>query len=195
MDDDYYFFAENSSLRLWFLRGGRKVEGIHEINQSRHEHGEFHHLYEELRRDSMKCYEYFRMDIKTFDYLLSKVQRRLLKRGPNCILNPILPVERLAVTLRYLATGASFKSLAFTFRMGTSTVSKIVDETAGAIWDVLQPIHIQVPNETMFKDISHQFFDKWNFPLCLGAIDGKHIRVKCPPNSGTIFYNYKHFFP
>ena len=78
--------------------------------------------------------------------------------------------------------------------MGTSTVSKIVDETAGTIWDVLQPIHMQVPTETMFKDISQQFFDKWNFPLCLGAIDGKHIRVKCPPNSGTMFYNYKHFF-
>ena len=34
----------------------------------------------------------------------------------------------------------------------------------------------------------------WGFPLCLGAIDGKHLIVQCPPNSGGAFYNYKDTF-
>lgn len=54
---------------------------------------------------------------------------------------------------------------------------------------------LQVPStEDEWKEVSREFFSKWNFPHCIGAMDGKHVGIKCPANSGSNFYNYKNFF-
>lgn len=45
-----------------------------------------------------------------------------------------------------------------------------------------------------WKQIANDFHTKWNFPHCLGALDGKHVLIQSPMNSGTEFYNYKHTF-
>lgn len=52
------------------------------------------------------------------------------------------------------------------------------------------------PSEQRWNEISSDFLKKWNFPNCLDAIDGKHayIALKCPPNSGSEFYNYKNVY-
>lgn len=53
---------------------------------------------------------------------------------------------------------------------------------------------LQVPNsQDEWKQITQDFEQKWNFPHCLGAVDGKHVQIIPPPGSGSYFYNYKGF--
>lgn len=53
---------------------------------------------------------------------------------------------------------------------------------------------MSTPTVADFENISQGFYDNWNFPNCIGSLDGKHIRIKCPKNSGSMFFNYKQYF-
>ena len=105
-----------------------------------------------------------------------------------------IPAEiRLAITLRYLASGETQQSLSWSYRVGRITVSKMIHETCKAIWEVLSPLYLKNPSsEQEWKEISKNFEDIWNFPHAIGSIDGKHIAIECPKNYK--YYNYKGFF-
>lgn len=90
-----------------------------------------------------------------------------------------------------MATGNSFRSIAFNYRMGFSTVREIVIEVCDAIWTRLGPIVMPQPTEIFWKGVAERYNTLWNFPNCIGAIDGKHINIQCPINAGSTFYNYK----
>jgi len=93
-----------------------------------------------------------------------------------------------------LATGSNFSTLHFEFLIGISTIPNIVRETCEIIWNILQPIEMAEPTTDDWLDIAAGYFEKAQFPNCVGAVDGKHIRLECPKNSGTFYYNYKQYF-
>ncbi|XP_064292695.1 uncharacterized protein LOC135309930, partial [Plodia interpunctella] len=95
---------------------------------------------------------------------------------------------------RYLATGCTFAELHYTFRIGASTIAEFVREVCSAIWLLLKESCLPKPSQQRWLDIAKGFSTRANFPNCIGAIDGKHIRVIKPCHSGSMYYNYKQFF-
>lgn len=93
-----------------------------------------------------------------------------------------------------MATGNSLADLALRFRIGHSTASKIVSQTLQAIIKVMMPIVMTKKTEEDWKKISNDFLTRWNFPNCLGAIDGKHCYIFAPKNSGSLHFSYKKAF-
>lgn len=80
------------------------------------------------------------------------------------------------------------------FRLGLSTVSNIIREVCKAIWQRLKGTYLCVPDTEKWKTIAEEFYMRANYPNCFGALDGKHVRVIKPEHSGSMYYNYKHFF-
>ncbi len=98
------------------------------------------------------------------------------------------------MTLRFLASGESLFSLSLQFRLGVSTACSIVKHTCNALYESHAADYLSPPRTAAdWEVIANEFYEKWNFPLCLGALDGKHIRIKCPPKAGSSYYNYKNF--
>lgn len=45
-----------------------------------------------------------------------------------------------------------------------------------------------------WRPITAQFYQKSNFPHVCGALDVKHIAIRCPAVSGSTYFNYKKFY-
>ncbi|GBO07114.1 hypothetical protein AVEN_91452-1 [Araneus ventricosus] len=134
------------------------------------------------------------MDVDSFEFFLEKIES-LIKRMDTNMKQCISAGERLALTLRYLARGETQTSLSFQFRITQNTISGIIPAVCMDISQVLQNEFMKVPDcPEEWRKVANDFMGTWNFPICLGALDGKHITITPLPKSGTAYYNYKHFF-
>ncbi|XP_063224895.1 uncharacterized protein LOC134542187 [Bacillus rossius redtenbacheri] len=187
--------SDEEELLLMFAlsKAKRKRKWVHEINEKREVFGEFHLLCCELSSFEDRFFTYFRMSQEQFDKLHTLLEHKISKVATNWS-KPIGTKERLAICLRYLATGDSHNTIAFSFRVGRTTVSSIVKEVCIEIWNVLQPLYLATPTEEVWRKSEVGFRERWNFPNCIGSIDGKHVEIKCPNKSGSSYYCYKNFF-
>ncbi|XP_036000776.1 uncharacterized protein LOC105922503 [Fundulus heteroclitus] len=143
-------------------------------------------LQKELEVDDMEGFrELLRMSFEDFSYLLERVTPHIIKKDTH-LRKAISPRDRLSVTLRFLATGETFKSLGFQYRIGSTTLSQIVMETCTALTAVLRDVYLKTPStDCEWTAIARDFENKWQFPHCLGAIDGRHVFIQPPGNSGS----------
>ncbi|XP_039527525.1 uncharacterized protein LOC120479290 [Pimephales promelas] len=127
------------------------------------------------------------MSVSEFENLLQQLAPPLTKEQTH-YRKPIDPEQRLAACLRFLSTGDSYCTIASSFRLGVSTVASIVSETCDAMWHCLRDEHLPVPTEEMWRSTA------MNDGISLTAMDGKHIYIQAPANSGSLYFNYKGTF-
>ncbi|CAH1970881.1 unnamed protein product [Acanthoscelides obtectus] len=150
-----------------------------------------------LRKDDLGINGELRSSFKNFvrissadsEYLIQLVGPKIFKQNTN-YRDAISVTDRLAITLRFLATGDSFQSLMYLFKVSTTTISRIVPEVFEELCHF-----IQVPTVLNgWKKIANYYNNLWNFPMCLGSMDGKHIIIQSPKFSGSEYINYKGTF-
>ncbi|KAG8230426.1 hypothetical protein J437_LFUL015447 [Ladona fulva] len=173
--NDDYFFLDSPLLKLLLIEGG-KTEHVNKLFAARNEKGEFQMFFKDLLSDAKEFFGYFRMTPATFKYILKGIEESITKYSNfrDCI----SAEERLAVTLR----------------ISHYAVRNIVYEMCEAIWDGFCKQHLPLPTTDQWKSIASDFYNKWNFPNCIGCIDGKHVRIRCPKETGSMFFNYKRYF-
>ena len=93
-----------------------------------------------------------------------------------------------------MATGESFRSLSYSYRISESYLSRILKRVLKVLRQELVPLLMKPLEENDFTVVETCFWHKWNIPNCVGGIDGKHVRIKAPKNSGSLFFNYKDYF-
>lgn len=82
----------------------------------------------------------------------------------------IPPGMRLAITLRYLATGESYKSLSYGFRVAHNTISLIVPATCEAIYEAYKDEVMRCPKTPAeWKAVANLFAKRWNFHHAVGG--------------------------
>ncbi|XP_068211947.1 uncharacterized protein [Palaemon carinicauda] len=157
----------------------------------RGKHGAHAKLLRELFEEDTSSYKNsVCMSPEDFHYLLEMTSPKIRKRDTQ-LRKAITPSERLAVTLRFLVSGDSYHSLMYLFRIPVPTISIIVPEVCEALYTSLQDF-LKVPNSNEeWNKVADEFQEKWDFPNCKGAIDGKYIVFKQPQNSRSLYFNYK----
>lgn len=110
----------------------------------RDEKGCYLNLLKELEiEDSCAYRNFMRMSKNDFDYLLNLVAPYITKQDTD-MRKAISAAEKLSLTLRYLATGETFSSLQYIFRIPKSTISGFVCDVCEAIYNVLKKDHLKV---------------------------------------------------
>ncbi|XP_067625952.1 uncharacterized protein [Eurosta solidaginis] len=169
--------------RRWWVRPvnrTRKTLSFHETSFAQLKLSDEEHFFKATR-----------MNVAKFNALVNLLRERLQRFS---IREPISEEIRLGITLMFLAQGCNPQYLAWSYKLGVSTVRKIIYETCDAIWHGLREIYLAQPNQTELKNIADRFYAKTGMPHCLGAVNGKHVKVVCPKRSGSLFFNYKKTF-
>ncbi|KAK4322343.1 hypothetical protein Pmani_001916 [Petrolisthes manimaculis] len=155
----------------------------------------YNNLVQELSLEDHDSFKFFhRVNQDQFLELLSLVEPLISKQDTR-MRKAVTSHERLSVTLRHLATGESKQSLGYAYWISPNLLSRIIPEVCEALYQMLHTSHLKLPQtEDEWRRVQADYNNEWQFPNCMGALDGKRVLIGKPAKSGSIYYDYKSNF-
>ena len=131
----------------------------------------------------------FRVSRNTFNFLCRELAPYLAKH--HVVREPLSLELRVAVCLWRLGTNVEYRTISHLFGVGLSTVCVAVHDTCHVLVEQFASLYIKIPKGQELQSIVDGFESKWNFPQCIGAIDGSHIPIIAPKDNPLDYYNRK----
>ncbi|OXA45061.1 putative nuclease HARBI1 [Folsomia candida] len=157
-------------------RKQRKNYHVNPYLQLRSTKGRFFKDFEDMRSTPHVFQENYHMSPHHFDQLLNVIQHRLepkISTRPN-------DAYDISNTRRHVAS---------TYRISKQRLGPIIEQTCRAIFEELKGSFMKPPTKDEWIEIENEYNGLWNFPNTIGAIDGKHVAIKCPINAGSGYHN------
>ena len=108
--------------------------------------GAFNNIFHDLSLNDQEGFRQFmRMNYEQFIEICNYVSPLIIKEDTN-MRKSISPKKRLALTLRFLATGESFRSLEYQFRINRKAISYIVEDVCVALISTLSSKYLKFPS-------------------------------------------------
>ena len=128
--------------------------------------------------DTTSFFNYLRMQPAMFDEIMNRVGPRIQKKDTN-LRKCLDPGLKLAITIRHLSSGDKYPTLQYDFRVARNTICSIIPEVCRAIVHEYKNELIPCPSSP----------EEWS-----PTLDGKHVAIRRPAITGSLYHNYKGFF-
>ena len=89
--------------------------------------------------------DYIRMDKMHFNYLVERLYPCLIKQD-TIMRESIKPTEQCCLFLRWVASGGTFRSLEYQFRVSRRSIVRIVERVAETIIEELEDEYLKTSN-------------------------------------------------
>lgn len=122
------------------------------------------------------------------------MKRNCLKEMFSASFMPVITYYHIIsiFSSRFLATGESYRSLAFSYRIFSACISTVVPTVLQALKTRLLPLNMPPPEEIDWEQKESEFWKRRDFPNVVAALDGYHVRIVAPNN--TCFLITKNIF-
>ena len=127
--------------------------------------------------------------------MLFEELKQYLTKQTTKLRKPVSVETQVAVTLYYLADEGRMRKISNSFGLGKATVSKVIRRVTSVISEKLGPKYIVLPKtKEEVEEHARNFYNRYDFPQCIGAVDGTHIKIKRLVDNPTNYVNRKGYF-